>query len=149
MSQSFRLKPVQDLATARVDEATRKLGELISEECECQRKLELLESYRADYRARFQEAARQGLAPDAWRNFTVFLEHIEAAIAEQRAVLEQSRQATACGQRDWLTQRNEAKAFDVLAQRHRAEQTRLEQRHEQRLCDEHAAKTYRQWEAGE
>jgi len=138
------MQPLLDLANNRMDEAARKLGELISGEHECQRKLELLETYRAEYQDRFLEAARNGIGPDAWRNFTVFIGRIDEAIAVQRAVVEQSRQATVGGQQAWLAQRNKVKAFDTLSQRHQAQQAKREQRDEQRQSDEHAAKTFRE-----
>lgn len=149
MTEPFRLQPLLDLANSRMDEAARKLGELISGEHECQRKLELLESYRAEYQERFLEAARNGIGPDAWRNFSVFINRIDEAVAAQRAVLEQSRQAIVGGQQAWLAQRNKVKAFDTLSQRHVAEQNRRELKDEQRQSDEHAAKAYREREPDE
>lgn len=149
MTEPFRLQPLLDLANSRMDEAARKLGELISGEHECQRKLELLESYRAEYQERFLEAARNGIGPDAWRNFSVFISRIDEAVAAQRAVLEQSRQAIVGGQQAWLAQRNKVKAFDTLSQRHVAEQNRRELKDEQRQSDEHAAKAYREREPDE
>lgn len=139
----FPLKPLLDLANTRMDEAARKLGELISGEHECARKLELLENYRAEYQQRFEEAARNGIGPDAWRNFSAFLARIDEAIAVQRGAVAQSRQATAGGQQAWLDQRNKVKAFDTLSQRHQAAQTKREQRDEQRQSDDHAAKAFR------
>lgn len=144
MPDSFPLKPLLDLANTRMDEAARKLGELISGEHECARKLELLENYRAEYQQRFEEAARNGIGPDAWRNFSAFLARIDEAIAAQRTAVERSRQATAGGQQAWLNQRNKVKAFDTLSQRHQAAQTKREQRDEQRQSDDHAAKAFRE-----
>lgn len=149
MTEPFRLQPLLDLANNRMGEAARKLGELISGEHECKRKLELLENYRAEYQERFQEAARNGIGPDAWRNFSVFLARIDEAIAVQRGMVEQSRQATVGGQQAWLAQRNKVKAFDTLSQRHQAELVRKEQKDEQRQSDEHAAKAFRDREPEE
>ena len=149
MPGTFHLQPLLDLANTRMDEAAKKLGELISGENECQRKLELLENYRAEYQERFQEAARNGIGPDAWRNFSEFIARIDQAIAAQRAAVAESRQATIGGQQTWLAQRNKVKAFDTLSQRHQAQQVRREQREEQRQSDEHAAKSHRDREPGE
>ena len=149
MTEPFRLQPLLDLATNRLDEAARILGALLSGEQECQRKLAALEEYRTAYQRRFREAASQGIGPDAWRNFSAFLHRIDAAIAAQRAAVEQSHQAVADGQQDWLAQRNKVKAFDALSQRHQAAQTRREQRDEQRRSDDHAAKTHRERGEGE
>lgn len=149
MTKPFRLQPLLDLANDRLDEAARLLGELISGEGECQRKLEALEAYRATYHARFQEAASKGMGPDAWRNFAAFLGRIDEAIVTQRTAVDTSRQATALGQQAWLAQRNKVKAFDTLSSRHQAVQARRMQRDEQRLSDEHAAKAYRKRDPGD
>lgn len=143
MTQTFRLQPLLDLANERLDAAARILGELISGEGECQRKLETLEAYRVACQARFQQAATKGMAPDAWRNYVAFLGHVDKAVADQRMAVEASRQATSLGQQAWLAERNKVKAFDTLSRRHQAIQTRRILRDEQRLSDEHAARTHR------
>lgn len=143
MSAPFPLKPLLDLTVTRMDEAARRLGELIASEQEGARKLELLQNYRAEYEARFQEAARNGIGPEAWRNFSAFLGRIDDAIAAQRANVDQSRQRTAVGQQAWLAQRNKVKAFDTLQQRHEAGEARKSARQEQKFLDEHSAKQFR------
>lgn len=143
MTEPSPIKTLLDLAQNRLDDATRRLGELIAGENECQKKLQLLEDYRTEYQERFLEAARNGIGPDAWRNFSVFIGRIDDAIAVQRQALDQSRQAIVGGQEAWVAQRNKVKAFDTLNQRQHTAQVRREQRDEQRQSDEHAAKTFR------
>lgn len=143
MTEPSPIKTLLDLAQNRLDDATRRLGELIAGEHECQKKLQLLEDYRTEYQERFLEAARNGIGPDAWRNFSVFIGRIDDAIAVQRQALDQSRQAIVGGQEAWVAQRNKVKAFDTLNQRQHTAQVRREQRDEQRQSDEHAAKTFR------
>ena len=139
----FPLKPLLDLSVTRMDDAARRLGELIASEQEGTRKLELLRNYRAEYETRFQEAARNGIGPEAWRNFSAFIGRIDDAIAAQLANLDQSRQRTAAGQQAWLAQRNKVKAFDTLQQRHDAGEAKKDARQEQRMLDEHSAKQHR------
>lgn len=142
MSGKFPLQPLLDLANTRMDEAARRLGELIASERSGQQKLEMLESYRAEYRERFVEATRAGIGPDALRNFTAFINRIDDAIAAQHAVVQQSRHHTSQGQQVWMAQRNKVRAFDTLSQRHQDEQARLQSRQEQRASDEHAARKH-------
>jgi flagellar FliJ protein len=143
MTAPFPLKSLLDLTQNRRDEAARRLGELIASEQEGTRKLELLQNYRAEYEARFHEAARNGLTPDAWRNFAAFIGRIDEAIALQAAAVERSRSQTVAGQDVWMEQRNKAKAFDTLQKRHEAGEARKAARVEQRMSDEHSAKRYR------
>lgn len=144
MSEAFPLQALLDLAQTRTDDAARRLGELIAGESESQHKLELLENYRAEYQNRFTEAARNGIGPDAWRNYSTFITRLDEAIAAQRLAVETSRQATSSGQQAWLAQRNRLKAFDTLSQRHQVQLVKHSQKQEQRASDEHAAKHHRE-----
>ena len=143
MSESFTLQPLLDLANNRMDEAARKLGELIASEHAVEEKLALLVDYRKEYHARFVEAVRNGIGPDAWRNFSAFLGKLDDAIAQQEKAVSVSRQRTEQGQQAWVDQRNKVKAFDTLSHRHQSQQARKEAKQEQRLTDEHAAKQFR------
>ena len=143
MTERFPLQPLLDLANSRMDDAARKLGELIASEHAVEEKLALLVDYRKEYQARFVEAARNGIGPDAWRNFSAFLGKLDDAIAQQQRLVSDSRQRTEQGQQAWVDQRNKVKAFDTLSHRHQSEQARKEAKQEQRLTDEHAAKQFR------
>ena len=143
MTTPFPLKPLLDLTQNRMDEAARRLGELIASEQEGQRKLELLQNYRDEYSERFQDAARNGLSPEAWRNYSAFIGRIDEAIAVQKGQVDRSRQMTAAGQQDWMTQRNKVKAFDTLQKRHELGESKKAARIEQRQSDEHSAKRFR------
>ncbi|AWI80350.1 MAG: flagellar export protein FliJ [Betaproteobacteria bacterium HGW-Betaproteobacteria-13] len=142
MTGKFPLQPLLDLANTRMDDAARRLGELIASERSGQQKLEMLENYRAEYRERFVDAARAGIGPDELRNYTAFINRIDDAIAAQHVVVEQSRNHTSQGQKVWMAQRNKVRAFDTLSQRHQDQQSRHESRQEQRASDEHAARQH-------
>ncbi len=137
----FRLQTLLDLSHARMDDAARKLGQLLAGEQEGAQRLTLLTQYRDEYHQRFLDAARQGVDRELWANYQAFLGRLDEAIAQQQAALATSRQRTTDGQRAWLDQRNKAKAFDTLSQRHLAALHRAEARAEQKMSDEHAAKT--------
>ena len=124
MSEPFPLQALLDLANNRMDDAARKLGELIASERAVEEKLSLLVDYRKEYQARFVEAARNGIGPDAWRNFSAFLGKLDDAIAQQQRLVSDSRQRTEQGQQAWVDQRNKVKAFDTLSHRHQSEQAR-------------------------
>ena len=143
MSENFPLQKLLDLAQERTDDAARKLGELIGAEKEDDRKLALLQEYRSEYQGRFMDAARTGIGPDEWRNFTAFIGRLDDAIAQQQKIVEQARERTAASQQAWIAERNRVKAFDTLSVRHQQEQVRKEARQEQRATDEHSAKLFR------
>ncbi len=125
----------------RTDEATRRLGQLIANESDARNKLALLQQYRDDYAARFQQAAGNGLSPAAWANFQDFIGRIDEAISQQGIALGVQQQRTAAGQAHYREQRAKLKALDTLSQRHRASESIIEGRREQKLLDEFAART--------
>lgn len=143
MTGKFLLQPLLDLANTRMDEAARRLGELIASEKSSQQKLEMLQRYRTEYSERFIEATRAGIGPDAMRNFSAFIGRIDDAIAAQLRVVEQSQQYISQGQQVWMAQRSKVRAFDTLSQRHQHQQAKAESRQEQRTTDEHAARQHR------
>ncbi|MDR0634753.1 MAG: flagellar export protein FliJ [Azoarcus sp.] len=144
MSDKFPLQPLLDLANTRMDEITRQLGQLIASERSGQQKLELLQRYRDEYSERFVTAAREGIGPDAMRNYRNFLNRIDEAVEAQRRAVEQSRQHTSQGQQQWMAQRTRVRAFDTLSQRFQEELARKDERQEQRFTDDHALRKYRE-----
>lgn len=138
--KAFPLQSLLDLSHVHMDDAARKLGQLLASQQEVGKTLELLEQYRGEYEARFRQAAQNGLSRDEWANYQSFLGRLDEAIAQQRLLVENSRQRTENGQREWLDKRNRVKAFDTLSQRHKANEGRSESRLEQRSQDEHAAR---------
>lgn len=141
MSPHFPLQPLLDLSRVRLDEAARKLGELIAGEQEASQRHGLLVQYREEYYSRFLEAAKNGIGPGEWNNYINFLARIDAAIAPAAQSVTSSQQQTRKGQQDWMGKQGRVKAFDTLADRHRSKIADQEQRKEQRVSDEHAARS--------
>jgi flagellar FliJ protein len=145
----FPLQSLLDLTHARQDDAARRLGELLASAEEGANKLALLNRYREEYQQRFLDQAQQGIDKEMWVNYRAFLARLDEAIAQQQQTLAASRQRVSDGQKAWLAQRNKAKAFDTLSQRHRAGLAIAERRAEQKVCDEHGAKASRNDPAAE
>lgn len=139
MSTRFPLQPLLDLSQLRLDDATRRLGELMSGEKRASERLALLTQYRAEYQDRFLAAAREGLPRDQWRNYQAFLDKLDDAIRQAEAAANQSRLHTQVGQRTWLDTRGQVKAYDTLNQNHLLRQQYAEQRRDQKAQDEHTA----------
>lgn len=144
MNRQFPLQSLLDLSQLRLDEATRQLGELISGQQEATKRLELIMQYREEYQARFLASAQSGIGRDAWDNYRAFLERLDAAVAQARAMVAASEQRTAAGQQEWLSKRGRVKAFDTLAQRHQTRIVHAESKQEQKALDEHAARLHRE-----
>ncbi len=142
LNKNFPLQSVLDLSQMKLEEATRRLGELISGEQQAAQRLELLAQYRDEYHARFLVAARDGLTRDQWRNYQSFLDRLDTAIGQAREIVAQSHQLTAVGQQNWVHERGRVKAFDTLAQRHQAKVHHAEDRLEQKNLDEHASRIH-------
>jgi flagellar protein FliJ len=142
VSKTFPLQQILDLSQLRLEESTRRLGELIASEQEATKRLELLVEYRAEYHGRFLAAARDGLGREQWSNYQQFLDKLDTAIGQARTMMTQSQQMTSEGQQDWLHKRGRVKAFDTLAQRHQAQVDYQESRQEQKNLDERAARAH-------
>lgn len=142
MTKAFPLQSILDVSQMKLDEATRRLGELISGEQQATQRLELLAQYRDEYHARFLTAAREGLSRDQWRNYQSFLDKLDTAIGQAREMVAQSQQLTAAGQQEWLEKRGRVKAFDTLAQRHQAKAVSAQTRMEQKMLDEHVSRLH-------
>ena len=141
--KAFPLQSLLDLSQTRMDDAARRLGQLLASEQEVEKTLILLEQYREEYEARFRKAAQAGLSRDEWGNYQSFLGRLDEAIAQQRSLVAASKRRTVDGQREWLDKRNRVKAFDTLSQRHAASEAQGAAKTEQRAQDEYAAKTFR------
>jgi flagellar FliJ protein len=142
VDKRFPLQSILDLSQLRLDQSTRKLGELIASEQQASERLQLLIQYRDEYHGRFLAAARDGLSPEEWRNYQHFLEKLDTAIGQATEMMARSKENTSAGQKDWLNKRGRVKAFDTLAQRHQAQVHYAEARQEQKAVDERAARNH-------
>ncbi len=142
MNRAFPLQSLLDLSQLRLDEAGRRLGELIAGEQEASRRHTLLVQYREEYRARFVVAAQDGLRPSAWQNYTSFLARLDEAINQASAAMTQTKQQTVAGQQEWVSKRGRVKAFDTLSDRHQSRVAYQDQRQEQKASDEHGARRH-------
>ena len=144
MNRQFPLQSLLDLSQLRLDEATRHLGELITGQHEAAKRLELIVEYRAEYQSRFLASAQNGIDRDTWHNYQLFLDRLDAAVAQAQEMVFASERRTVAGQQEWLSKRGKVKAFDTLAQRHQSRIVQAESRQEQKALDEHAARRHRE-----
>ena len=142
VAKPFSLQTLLDLSQLRMEEAGRRLALLLASEQEAGARVLLLQQYRDEYQSRFLSAAKSGIDRQAMLNFQSFLGRLEEAIGQAQALVEQSRQRKAAGQREWLDQRVQVKAYDALSARHTRREQQRADRQEQKVQDEHAARTH-------
>jgi flagellar FliJ protein len=142
MTKTPPIHTLIDLSKMRLDEATRILGNLISGQKVASDRLQLLQDYRTDYRARFMAEAKTGMTRELWRNYQAFLDRLDASITQAEEAVQHSLQRTVLGQREWIGKQDRLRAFDTLAQRHEIRQQHAAHVSEQKAQDEFSARKF-------
>jgi flagellar protein FliJ len=143
MTKQTALQTLIGLAQDDVDAATQRLGRVQRERVEVEKQLKALIDYRDEYHARFTESARTGMAAGNVRNFQAFIDTLDAAIDQQRRMLDQATQRVEAAKPDWQRTRQKLGSYEVLQTRQDEVQARKDARREQRDADEHAARVLR------
>jgi flagellar FliJ protein len=102
--------------------------------------LALLKQYRDDYAARFQAKMGQGVSPMGYRNFQAFIEKLDAAIAGQQQLVQEAEGGVAREKGAWQISERKRMSFGTLANRAMKEEQQRENKKDQKLNDEHAAR---------
>ena len=144
MAQTFALQGLLDIATAEADSAAASLGNLNRQVQLQEQQLTLLLQYRTDYQERLRRVIANGLDSAGLRNFNDFMGHLEQAIRQQRAAVNDARGRAEHGRQHWQAKQRKAKAFDTLAQRAGAALVRVEISREQKLQDDFSSRAMRQ-----
>ncbi|MBO9535834.1 flagellar export protein FliJ [Herbaspirillum sp.] len=140
MATPSALETLIELATKETDEATKRLGRAIRVSEEAQQKLAILQQYRDDYAARFQETLTTGLTALSYRNFQLFIEKIDTAITGQQDVVRSTQQKVADARMAWQACERKRMSYDTLAARAKEKELRKENRRDQKAMDEHASR---------
>ena len=142
MAQSFPLQTLLELMQSRTDEATRKLGQLITAEQNQRSRLQMLEQYRDEYAQLMRDATAEGVTRLILRNYQDFLARIDEAIEQQRKAVQSSELSTKAGQTEWRNQNTKLMAIDTLSSRHDARERYRENKQEQKILDEFSSRKY-------
>ncbi|HEY1609311.1 MAG TPA: flagellar export protein FliJ [Paraburkholderia sp.] len=144
MKSSSPLQTLIGLAQDDVDSAAQRLAKVQRERSEAEKQLESLITYREEYHARFTQSAQNGMSAGNVRNFQAFVDTLDAAIAQQRRIVEQANERVEeVAKPEWRRQKQKLGSYEVLQARQDAAQARVEARREQRDADEHAARILR------
>ena len=136
MSKSKRFEPIRKIAEKKERDAAAHFGRSLRDREDAQRRLQELERYLAEYLQRFTEATRQGMGAERIRDYQVFIDKLEVAIAEQQRVLEEMQSRCDDSKAHWHGRFTKARAVDNAVERMRTDETRLNERKEQNASDE-------------
>jgi flagellar FliJ protein len=141
MTRSQRLDPLMRIARERQDEAARGLAERDRALAEQKLRLEALQRYAAEYAAPPEQATT--IAPALLANRLAFRAKLDAAVAQQARIVDDSHQRTEVERARLLLASRDAKVLDQLAASYRAEETRAAEQRVQRELDDLGARSVR------
>lgn len=140
MATNSALETLIELTTNQTDEAAKRLG-LAVRACEdTEQKLALLLQYREDYEARFKAGLAAGISATGYRNFQLFLEKLDTAIAGQQQIVLDAKQRIVDERGAWQSSERKRMSYDTLATRVEQAEQHKENKREQKLMDEFATR---------
>ncbi len=136
MAAAFPLQSLLDHARHRMQAAERLLMTIKRKEDAARLKQQELERYREEYRARLAGVSQVGMDILMLKDYRRFLEKLEQAIGQQAVEVEALHGRWLAAQENWLELRKKVKSYEVLEVRHHQDETRRQDRREQRQVDE-------------
>ena len=132
----FRFAFLLQLAIDQREDAARLMQAAQAAWLLARNKLEQVDGFRHEYRARLANSAQAGMSIGQWRDYQLFLAKLDGAADQQifeveRLALEYERHKT-----DWQSCERKVKAFEALRDRHNQAELRKEGQQEQKLLDE-------------
>lgn len=143
MANASALETLIDLAQRESDAAARRLGAALKAVEEGEQKLQMLLGYRDDYANKLDAAQMAGITPFAYQNFVAFLGKLEQAIDGQREVLKHARVKADMEKKGWQESERKRLSYRTLNERAAAEALAIENKRDQKMMDDHAARTVR------
>ncbi|MGA3247740.1 MAG: flagellar export protein FliJ [Paraburkholderia sp.] len=143
MAKHFPIKTLIGLAQDDVDGAAQRLGRVQREASEVQAQLDALVRYRDEYHTRFTASAQSGMPAGNMRNFQAFIDTLDAAIEQQRKLLNAANARVEAAKPEWQRHKQKLGSYEVLQARGDAAEAQQVARREQRDADEHAARILR------
>jgi len=140
MASNSAIDTLIDLASAETDEAAKQLGKAIRASGDAEQKLAMLLQYRDEYTARFQSRMASGLTATGYRNFQLFIDKLDQAIAGQQQIVDDAQRRTVTQRDAWRESERKRKSYDTLATRAQEQAAREESKRDQKSTDEHAAR---------
>ena len=143
MANASALETLIDLAQRESDACAKRLGAALKAVDDGEQKLQMLMGYRDDYANRLDAAQMAGITPFAYQNFVAFLAKLEQAIDGQREVLKHARVKADMEKKGWQESERKRLSYRTLNERAAAEALAIENKRDQKMMDDHAARTVR------
>jgi flagellar FliJ protein len=143
MANASALETLIDLAQRESDACAKRLGAALKAVDEGEQKLQMLLGYRDDYASRLDAAQMAGITPFAYQNFVAFLGKLDQAIDGQREVLKHARVKADMEKKGWQESERKRLSYRTLNERAALEALALENKRDQKMMDDHAARTAR------
>lgn len=143
MANASALETLIDLAQRESDACAKRLGAALKAVDEGEQKLQMLLGYRDDYANRLDAAQMGGITPFAYQNFVAFLGKLDQAIDGQRDVLKHARVKADMEKKGWQESERKRLSYRTLNERAALEALALESKRDQKMMDDHAARTAR------
>jgi flagellar FliJ protein len=141
MANPSALHTLIELAAKDSDEAAKRLGEALRAAEETEKKLNLLLGYRDEYAARLQNNQANGISAMEYRNFQLFIDKLDTAIAGQQAVVQDARRRVENERKSWQECERKRMSYDTLASRAETARQHKENKRDQKQMDEYAARS--------
>ena len=140
MANTTALDTLLVLSSREADSAAELLGKAIAQRDDAQQRLAMLTRLREEYAQKLQRSAHDGLSFSSYRNFQMFMEKIDVAIAGQQQIEAGASARADRAQHEWQQRKHEGKTWELLLQRAQSAAALKEARVEHKLMDEFAAR---------
>ena len=143
MANPSALETLIELAQRASDDAAKRLGAALKGVEEAEQKLNMLLGYRDDYAQRLDQAQMAGITPFAYANFVAFVGKLDNAINGQQEVLKHAKYKSDLEKTAWQESERKRLSYRTLNDRAAAEALKIENKRDQKMMDDHAARTVR------
>lgn len=140
MNKHSALETLIDLAGTATEDAAKRLGLAVKAGEEAQAKLVMLQQYREEYAARFQASLASGLGVMEYRNFQVFLDKLDTAVASQQQVIANLQRRIEKEREAWRESERKRLSYGTLLERTQKDAQHKEDKRTQKAMDEYAAR---------
>ena len=143
------LQILVEQASEKVDECAKAMGNSKQNLAKAEEKMVLLENYREECQAGMHNNATGGITGSQLRNQLAFVEKISAATVQQSNEIRFLKTALEQQVKEWQLAMAKQRKYLALLDREKVKKLALENKRDQKMNDEFAARIFRVKTAGE
>ena len=143
MANTSALETLIELAQRESDDAAKRLGAALKAVEEAEQKYQMLLGYRDDYANRLDQQQMAGITPFAYQNFVAFVGKLDNAINGQAEVVKHAKYKSDQEKKAWQESERKRLSYRTLNERALAEAQKIADKRDQKMMDDHAARTVR------